>query len=154
MSHDRGCFKCGEDVSRAACARMDCPRRGDAAEIGQRAAHYGAGRQPWDDILDQGWGPAFAAGNALKYVRRYKNKNGEDDLKKGRWYYRELLDLACKEQLDYLEPIAQPVNLALMKLDLLLTEAERALLRGLLADDLTARDRWLEKLREEGKTDR
>lgn len=26
--------------------------KGDAAEIGKRASHYGNGRQPWDDILD------------------------------------------------------------------------------------------------------
>ncbi len=71
---------------------------GDAPEVGQRAAHYGAGRQPWDDILDVGWGPAFAAGNALKYIRRHAAKNGEDDLKKGRWYFHELRKLAAAEE--------------------------------------------------------
>lgn len=63
---------------------------GDAAEVGKRASQYGEGRQPWDDILDQGWGPAFAAGNALKYIRRYKMKNGDDDIAKARWYWHEL----------------------------------------------------------------
>src|SRR4051812_22769312 len=52
-----------------------------------RKQHYGPDRQPIDDIEDAGWGPAFCAGNALKYVRRAANKNGADDLKKGRWYY-------------------------------------------------------------------
>ena len=59
-----------------------------------RKAHYGAGRQPWDDIKDLGWGAEFAAGNALKYVRRHKAKNGADDLAKGRWYFAELTKLA------------------------------------------------------------
>lgn len=58
-----------------------------------RKSHYGAGRQPWDDIVDEGWGPEFAAGNALKYVRRHRAKNGEDDLEKGRWYYARLIEM-------------------------------------------------------------
>ena len=58
-----------------------------------RKEHYGRGRQPWDDIVEQGWGPAFAAGNALKYVRRHGAKNGADDLEKGRWYWRRLVEL-------------------------------------------------------------
>lgn len=59
-----------------------------------RKAHYGAGRQPWDDIKLLGWAPEFAAGNALKYVRRHAAKNGDDDLAKGRWYFAELVKLS------------------------------------------------------------
>lgn len=63
-----------------------------------RKEHYGSGRQPWDDIVDVGWGPEFAAGNALKYVRRYKAKNGADDLEKGRWYYARLKEMVLNPQ--------------------------------------------------------
>lgn len=28
MSHDRGCFKCGEDVDYSGCKDPDCPKRG------------------------------------------------------------------------------------------------------------------------------
>lgn len=54
-----------------------------------RQDHYGSGRQPWDDILDSGWAPEFAAGNVLKYLRRDKAR--EHSLESARWYYRELL---------------------------------------------------------------
>ena len=88
-----------------------------------RKAHYGAGRQPWDDMLDLGWGPHFAAGSALKYVRRYMNKNGEDDLKKGRWYYHEILTRATSE-------INGPWTKALTELEDELSVDERRLLRA------------------------
>lgn len=65
----------------------------DASGIA-RKAHYGTGRQPWDIIVDLGWGPVFAAGNALKYVRRYMLKNGADDIEKGRWYYARLTEFS------------------------------------------------------------
>jgi hypothetical protein len=55
-----------------------------------RKAHYGQGRQPWDDIKDWGWAPGFAAGNVVKYIRRHTLKNGADDLAKARWYWAEL----------------------------------------------------------------
>lgn len=57
-----------------------------------RKAHYGDGRQPWDDIKVLGWAPAFAAGNVLKYIRRHAKKNGADDISKARWYYARLLE--------------------------------------------------------------
>ncbi len=104
---------------------------GDAAEIGKRAAHYGDGVQPWDLIKSARWAPEFAASNALKYVRRYLNKNGEDDLKKGRWYYHELIELCVSKP----APTPQDAdytlhcNLVLEQLELMLTKDERILLR-------------------------
>jgi len=41
---------------------------------------------------DLGWN----VGNIIKYVSRYKNKNGIEDLKKAQWY---LEDLIADEQL-------------------------------------------------------
>lgn len=64
-----------------------------AADGTIRKQHYGDGKQPWDDMLTLGWAPYFAAGSALKYVRRYKNKNGDDDLAKGRWYFARLKEM-------------------------------------------------------------
>lgn len=55
-----------------------------------RKAHYGAGKQPWDEIKELGWAEHFAGGCVLKYVRRHKAKNGQDDLDKARWYWTEL----------------------------------------------------------------
>jgi Protein of unknwon function (DUF3310) len=91
-----------------------------------RKVHYGTGKQPWDTILERGWGPAFAAGNALKYVRRHAAKNGADDLEKGRWYYRELAKLAAAERADV--PHEASALLVLTRLYDELTPAELRLL--------------------------
>jgi hypothetical protein len=90
-----------------------------------RKAHYGSGPQPWDHIKAAGWGPEFAAGNTLKYVRRYANKNGADDLEKGRWYYNELIRM-CAASEDSWKQAAS----VFLRLELLLTQDERKLLRG------------------------
>lgn len=39
---------------------------------------------------------AFCIGNAIKYICRYKNKNGIEDLKKAQWY----LDYIIKDKGD------------------------------------------------------
>ena len=36
---------------------------------------------------------AFCTGNALKYMCRWKNKNGIEDLKKAQWYINKLIAL-------------------------------------------------------------
>lgn len=64
-------------------ANPDEPERADG-----RKAHYGSGRQPLDDIVDAGWGPAFCAGNVLKYMRR--DKQVEDSRRKAKWYWDRL----------------------------------------------------------------
>lgn len=61
-----------------------------AADGTIRKAYYGAGRQPFDDIVSAGWGPAFAAGNVLKYLRR--DKDQEHSLRSARWYWREIVN--------------------------------------------------------------
>lgn len=109
--------------------------QGDAAEVGKRAAHYGNGIQPWDHIMASGWGPEFAAGNALKYVRRYLNKNGMDDLKKGRWYYHELIEMVTAVEAHVPGTPRQAMGhivhsgRVLHTLEMMLTVDERVLLR-------------------------
>lgn len=92
-----------------------------------RKAHYGEGRQPWDDIKDAGWAPDFAAGNALKYVRRHEAKNGQDDLDKGRWYFAELIKMS-DGPLESME--ANRAWLVLRQLRARLTTSELALLEN------------------------
>jgi hypothetical protein len=58
-----------------------------------RMDHYGEGRQPFDDILDAGWAPKFAAGNVLKYLRR--TKAPEHSLESARWYWARLNEMAA-----------------------------------------------------------
>lgn len=35
---------------------------------------------------------AWCTGNVLKYICRWKNKNGSQDLEKAQWYLTELID--------------------------------------------------------------
>lgn len=55
-----------------------------------RKNHYGVGRQPFDDIVLFGWGPSFAAGNVLKYLRR--DKSLEHSLSSAKWYWQQIID--------------------------------------------------------------
>ena len=53
--------------------------------------HYQKGEiQPWDFILSQKMG--FLEGNVIKYVTRYRHKNGIEDLKKARHYLDKLIE--------------------------------------------------------------
>jgi len=54
--------------------------------------HYTAGRVECIDYIEaQGFG--YHEGNIVKYVTRYKFKNGVDDLKKAQWYLNRLISL-------------------------------------------------------------
>lgn len=59
-------------------------------------AHYTSGGIECIDCIKAALGEnfmGFLIGNVIKYTYRYKDKNGVEDLKKGRWY----LDRAIKE---------------------------------------------------------
>lgn len=90
-----------------------------------RKDYYGAGRQPWDDIIDAGWGAAFAAGNVLKYVRR--TKGNPDDLEKARWYYARIIERYSMKDPNNLR--WAEYGCALMDLNNLLSAEEREKLR-------------------------
>ena len=54
-------------------------------------AHYRQGKiEVSDFIVDQNMG--FLEGNIIKYVCRYKHKNGTEDLKKAEWYLKKLIN--------------------------------------------------------------
>lgn len=90
-------------------------RAAPGADGSVRKAHYGDGRQPWDDTVDSGWGPAFSAGNVLKYLRR--TKTPEANGWKARWYYDQLIRHAAEE-------VNGPWTQALGQLEELLTSDE------------------------------
>lgn len=46
--------------------------------------------EPIDVILNWELGPCEA--NVVKYIARYKNKNGIEDLKKAKWYIEKLIE--------------------------------------------------------------
>lgn len=41
--------------------------------------------------------PSYAHGNILKYIMRWRNKNGLEDLKKARWYLNDLIEYLERE---------------------------------------------------------
>jgi len=48
--------------------------------------------QPWDYIIANDLG--YLEGNVVKYVSRWKNKNGIEDLKKAQHYLAKLIEVA------------------------------------------------------------
>ena len=47
-----------------------------------------------DFIIDQSM--SFLEGNVVKYLARYKEKSGIEDLRKARWYIDKLIDARMK----------------------------------------------------------
>lgn len=56
--------------------------------------HYNGGIEMWDYAYTHKLD--FFEGNIVKYVTRWKNKNGIEDLKKCRQYLEKLIDLEEK----------------------------------------------------------
>lgn len=61
-----------------------------------RTAHYGDGKQPWDDCLEEGWAHPGAAFSILRYLRR--SKMPERDLQAAKVYFGWLKELAKKDK--------------------------------------------------------
>lgn len=58
-------------------------------------AHYQLAVQPWDYIALNNLG--YFEGNIIKYVTRWRGKNGVEDLKKARHYLDKLIELYDEE---------------------------------------------------------
>lgn len=52
-------------------------------------SHYKKGIETWD--YTDSWGMDFLEGNIIKYITRWKNKGGIDDLRKALMYLQRLL---------------------------------------------------------------
>jgi len=58
-------------------------------------SHYQTEIQPWDYIVSNNLG--YLEGNIIKYVSRYKVKNGIVDLRKARHYLDKLIEGIVKD---------------------------------------------------------
>ena len=47
--------------------------------------------EPIDFITENNF--SYCIGNVIKYVSRYKNKNGIEDLRKGIWYLQKQIEI-------------------------------------------------------------
>ena len=55
-------------------------------------AHYGGADNVYEAInVIEAYDMGFLDGNVLKYLLRYKKKNGLEDLKKAKWYLERLI---------------------------------------------------------------
>jgi hypothetical protein len=57
--------------------------------------HYQVAIQPWDYIIANNLG--YLEGNVIKYVTRYKNKGGIEDLRKAQHYLAKLIEVNLKD---------------------------------------------------------
>lgn len=53
---------------------------------------------------------AYLVGTILKYLWRFKNKNGLEDLKKAQWYLNKLIEKLMSKEYNILEAIKMPVG--------------------------------------------
>ena len=65
--------------------------RANGQQVG--GSHYGVKAiQPWDYIIANNLG--YLEGNVVKYVSRWKDKGGVEDLKKAQHYLQKLIEVA------------------------------------------------------------
>lgn len=92
-----------------------------------RQDHYGQGRQPWDDILELGWGPHFAAANVLKHLRRTKDLG--HSLQSAQWYWDRLIEMRDSKGFGLRRSLLRMSSARIVRtLILVLTEDELTLL--------------------------
>lgn len=69
--------------------------RANEQQVG--GAHYAVKAiQPWDFIIANNIG--YLEGNVIKYVSRWKDKGGVEDLKKAQHYLQKLIETHDKER--------------------------------------------------------
>ena len=71
----------------------------DNKEKVNHPSHYNFGSiETIDYIKSLGMEEDFCAGNTIKYISRYKFKNGIEDLKKAKWYIERLISSLEKDK--------------------------------------------------------
>lgn len=100
------CAECNQELSNVTtknrvtkyCGNRDCTQYaqqvGDKFDPVNKPAHYNQGKYEVIDIIEDNLKdefPAYLVGNILKYVMRYKHKNGLQDLQKAQWYLDRLI---------------------------------------------------------------
>ena len=72
-------------------AQIGAAIRANAQQVG--GAHYAVKAiQPWDFIIANNLG--YLEGNIVKYITRWKDKGGVEDLKKAQHYLQKLIEVS------------------------------------------------------------
>ena len=66
------------------------PKANDVQHGGNHYKQF-KGMEPWDVIT--GWGLGYLDGTALKYIARWKHKNGVEDLKKAIHFLQKTIEV-------------------------------------------------------------
>lgn len=62
-------------------------------EAVEHPKHYGGEGDPYEAIkVIEAWDLGFHLGNAVKYIRRFDEKGGLQDLKKAAWYLQREIE--------------------------------------------------------------
>jgi hypothetical protein len=69
-----------------------------------RPRHYTFGGIEVIDAIEA-WGCDFVEGNIIKYVARWKHKDGVTDLRKAAWYLNRLIDREIERRTAEQEPV-------------------------------------------------
>lgn len=119
----------GDGIDKRIKPPVLAPIREGQGDAYPRKIHYGPkGKQPWDDMLAFGWGPHFAGGCILRYLRR--DKAVEHSRESAVWYYNRLYDGAYGKL-----PGPSTVgewSAVLYRIELSLTDEEMRIVRGLV----------------------
>lgn len=91
--------------------------------------HYNKGIECWDYIVSHNMD--FLSGNIIKYVTRYKDKNGIEDLKKAKQYLDKLIEVEENKRMDE-ATLKKIKNVETLKLSI----AKSVELRTKLTEDL------------------
>ena len=92
------CYNWLKEINPAACenAKDSCCDKESNVDMVNHPAHYTQGGIECIDciksaIVGKVGIEAFCVGNAIKYLCRYEEKNGVEDVKKARWYIDRLI---------------------------------------------------------------
>lgn len=55
--------------------------------------------QPWDVVI--AWNLGYLEGTALKYIARWRNKNGVEDIQKAIHFLEKLIEVEKQKQIKY-----------------------------------------------------
>jgi len=65
-------------------------KKDEEYDIIEKPKHYNIGIET--DTYIESWKMTYREGNIVKYITRYKYKNGLQDLKKAQWYLTKLIE--------------------------------------------------------------
>ena len=80
------------DSNPLATSEWDKPGKTDKESVVEHPKHYGGKDNPYEAIkIIEAYDMDFKTGNVVKYLLRYKDKNGIEDLWKAHWYLERLI---------------------------------------------------------------